>query len=441
VRAGQWAVFAALLLVIVVAGGSTAVAAPAAADTSKAAVHDLRGTVEPLRNEVSPARRAARALLFVPYAAYRVATWPVSGLTYLQDRHRLAQRLGSLLTLSSGPYHTSVGPLFDYESSLGVAAVGLNVRNRDWWGSGLDLKLGLGYVNDQRFLLAAGLAQEDGSVIWEFDCRREQMEERPFYGLGPRSPDRETEYDAALRLAELTLAPNHEGRLRPELVLYARDLRLHPGREEPSVAVAFPDLFATARRVQYAGCEASLAYDTRNLRDYSTRGGLVRLRGGWNESRLNGDADYKHYSAELQHFFDLYGGSRVLALRAFAEGVEPVGAGELPLTELARLGGKTGLRGYGRFRFADRRSLVLTVAYRYPVTARVQGELFVDWGSVAPTWDRLSLGDIDPSVGLGLMYSCRGDPLFTLQVAVGPEDVQVTVGTASIFKIRSRRKP
>lgn len=434
-RGGRLAVSisTALLLAAVVAAPSSAAPASAAADT-------LRGTEAPLPHRVSPLHHAARGMLFVPYTALRVAVWPVSRLAYLDERYHLVRTLGSLVTFTSGPYRSSVGPLFNFESSLGVTVLGLNVRGRDWLGSGLDLKLGLGYVNKRKYLLAAGLERDEGPVRWEALFHREQMDERHFHGVGPRSSPEQADYGAELHLVEIIAAANPEGTLKPELTLYVRDVRLLAADEDLSVSEAFPDLFDVARQVRYAGVEAGLAYDTRNCRDYSNRGGLVRLRGGWNDSRRFGDADYRHYSAELQYFIDLYHGSRVLLLRGHAEGVVPEGDGELPLTELARLGGRTGLRGYGRSRFADRRSLVLTAAYRYPVTARVQGELFVDWGSVAPTWDKLSLGDIDPCAGLGLAVGLRETPLFTLQVAFSHEDVQVAVGTTSIFKTRTRRQ-
>jgi len=414
----------------------------AAVDTTRVAAGDpLRGTLDPLPHRVSPLRHAARGVLFVPYAALRVAAWPVSRLAYLEERHHLVWTLASLVTFTSGPYRSSLGPLFDFESSLGITALGVNVRGRDWLYSGLDLKLGLGYVNQRKYLLAAALERDEGPVHWEALFHREQMDERHFHGVGPHSSPDEADYGAELHLAQITVAANPGGTLQPELTLYGRDVRLLAADEDLSVSQAYPDHFATARQVRYVGIETGLAYDTRNRRDYSNRGGLVRLRGGWNDSRRHGDADYRHYSAELQYFVDLYRGSRVLLLRGYAEGVEPEGDDELPLTELARLGGKTGLRGYSRFRFADRRSLVLTAAYRYPVTARVQGELFVDWGSVAPTWDKLSLGDIDPCAGLGLVVGMREDPLFTFLLAFSPEDVQVAVGTTSIFKTRTRRQP
>jgi len=429
---------AALLFVLAVGDATPAIGATGAA---AAAPDTLRGTEEPLPHRVSPLRHAGRGVLFVPYTALRVGMWPMTKLVYLEERHHLSRTLLGLLTVTSGPYDSSIGPLFQFESSLGVTVLGMNVRGNDWLHTGLDLKLGLGYVNSSKYLLAAGLEHDHGPVEWEAAFHREQLHDRPFHGVGPHSGSEPADYGAALRLAEINVEANSDGTWRPELTLYGRDVKLLPADEDLSLHEAFPDLFDTARRVRYLGVEAGLTYDTRNCRDYSNRGWLARLRGGWNDSRRFGDADYRHYNAELQHFVDLYHGSRVLLLRAYAEGVVPESDGELPLTELARLGGKTGLRGYGRSRFADRRSLVLTAAYRYPVTARVQGEIFVDWGSVAPTWDKLSLGDIDPCAGLGLVVGLRETPLFTFQVAFSHEDVQFAVGTTSFFKTRTRRKP
>jgi outer membrane protein assembly factor BamA len=404
-------------------------------------VQNIRGTEQPLPNKVSPLRYAARGLLFVPYAAVETAIWPITTLARLNEEHHLVTKAADLMTFHPGSYRTTVGPMFGFESSLGISAVGLNIRGRDWLGTGTDLKLGLGYVNSDRNLAAGGFEHEGDHVEWSVSARQEQLEDRPFYGIGPGSPEQRTDYNARMRLLEAEVTGWPQSTWKPTLSVYLRDLDLSRSSSATSMSDVFPEIFAASENGRYTGTELGLAYDTRNADDYSSQGVLVQALGGHNHSLLSEDADYWNYQGELQKFFGLRNGSRSFMFRVFAEGIEPDGDGDLPLAELPRLGGKTGLRGYSRFRFADHRSLELNFAYRYPVTNRVLGEVFVDWGSVAPTWQELSLSHTDPSLGFGLMFNSKYGPLFSFHVAGNSESIQVAVSTTSIFKTGSRRKP
>jgi len=434
-----------LLVCLLIAGVVSASDVPtvsAPADTTRpVAPEALRGTEQPLPHHVSPLRHAARGVLMVPYAGVRVAMWPLTTFARLNEQHRLVSRLGKLITFHPGPFRSTIGPLLGYQSSLGWSTLGINVRGRDWLGTGADLKMGLGYVNRRRSLVAVGFENEGERLHWELAVRQEYLEDRPFYGLGPDSPEHRTDYNARLRLVEAELTGMPNAAVSPTLSLYLRDLELRESSSETSMSDQFADEFATSRNGRYAGAEAELTRDTRNARAYSNRGGMVRAQAGRHFGIEAGNTDYWSYEGELQVFKGLMGGSRSLMFRAFAQGVEQEGGGALPISELPRLGGRTGLRGFSRNRFADRRSMLLTAAYRYPVTARVTGEVFVDWGTVAPAWSELALSDAEPSVGMGLMLSSKYGPLLSFHVAGSREGVQVAVGTTSIFKTGSRRKP
>ena len=72
----------------------------------------------------------------------------------------------------------------------------------------------------------------------------------------------------------------------------------------------------------------------------------------------------------------------MLVLRGAVEGV--IGEdGDIPFTQLARLGGPEQLRGYRLDRYRDRESALVSAEYRYPIHHVVAGALFVDAGHVA----------------------------------------------------------
>jgi len=95
---------------------------------------------------------------------------------------------------------------------------------------------------------------------------------------------------------------------------------------------------------------------------------------------------FVHYGAELSVFVDLYKKTRVLMLRAALEGVAGED-GDIPFTELPRLGGAKRLRGYVTDRFRDKLAVLGTAQYRFPVHQSVSAELFVEVGKVGRSYE------------------------------------------------------
>jgi outer membrane protein assembly factor BamA len=182
----------------------------------------------------------------------------------------------------------------------------------------------------------------------------------------------------------------------------------------------------------------SLAWDTRDDDVRSTRGGLLRAVYGIDEARTQQDSDYTHASLEVQRFLDLYRGTRILSLRAFTGAVWADDFSRLPFTELERTGGRFGLRGYPKLRFADARQFVLSAEYLYRATALVRGKVFVDWGSVAGNFESLRPFATDPSIGVGLDVGRH--KRVSLQAAWSPEGIEFSFGSDTLFSERTRRE-
>ena len=82
--------------------------------------------------------------------------------------------------------------------------------------------------------------------------------------------------------------------------------------------------------------------------------------------------------------------------------------------------------------------MLISLDYRYPITNRVQGFIFGDWGSVAQEWSKLRLADVDPAFGIGLNLFGVGPPM-VLHLAYSPEGYQVYIGRETVFSNESRR--
>ena len=201
-----------------------------------------------------------------------------------------------------------------------------------------------------------------------------------------------------------------------EITGYAREQQLFDPGDGLPVRDGFPVLYAQAEKSQYAGGELAFVVDNRNAGFYSTSGGMIRLTGGYNHAFEGDDQNYTVYSIGMQKYINLYRQTRAIGLFAFATSVETDDPIRVPYSEYERLGGKTGGRGYTRYRFVDKKYLLLAASYRWRVTQTVLGRLFVDWGTVASEWDKIRLADISPSVGVGLSAG-RSNQRFDFHIA------------------------
>jgi hypothetical protein len=319
-----------------------------------------------------------------------------------------------------------------------LAIVGLRADNDNWLGTGVRFSFHGGYLNGRHNLLQLQLRSPQGRFEYDLLAQRESKRNRAFFGLGPHSSDRRGRADRRRHLAEGSVAWRPAVAWRLALTMYIRDTELWARGDDELLSDLYPDDFAVARKGSYHGAETALEFGEHEVNDYLACGLSARLVAGYNRARTAGHADYRHHEAQLRALLNLYRRTRVLVLQIQAEGVDAVGGGDVPYTELPRLGGKTGLRGYHRYRFAGSHALLLTAEYRYAVSPVLLGRLFVDWGSVADSWGKLRLADISPTIGGGLAYQQRG-VFFGAHVGFSREGAQAYIGTTTPFGHGSRR--
>lgn len=118
---------------------------------------------------------------------------------------------------------------------------------------------------------------------------------------------------------------------------------------------------------------------------------------------VDGDSSgYARYGADVQRYFRLDDGPRLIALRALIEGVTG-DYGDVPFYDLPQIGGSVLLRGYDVDRFRDRIAAVASAEYQFDLSTRyLAGFLFVDTGRVYPSFDGFELSGLRLGYGGGL---------------------------------------
>jgi len=404
-------------------------------DASPAAV---RGTERELERHGTLLQKTGCALLFVPYAGIEVVTWPIGRLFYVNERLGILPRVADVVFFSF-----EVGPVRLQSDVLagggaGSPAPGLIATWQSRGGAGTALWARGGYLSNDRNQVALGASGASGPIRLDVLAELHHREDQSFYGIGPDTPDEETTANRRRALVEGTLRTEPVRHVELGVTGFVRDTELSPPSSGDAVGDAFPELFERAEESRYVGVEGAVSFDTRNRGPFSYSGVFLRAAGGIDEARDADDESYRHYSAEAQLFVDLFRHDRVLALRVYGAGVDTDDPSSLPYTELERPGGRNGFRGYGTYRFTDRTQLLATAEYRYPVTTHVGATLFVDWGTVAPEWEKIRPSLTNPSVGFGIDVG-KHRPI-GVQVAYSDEGLLFYLGVESLFVPDSRRQ-
>ena len=147
-----------------------------------------------------------------------------------------------------------------------------------------------------------------------------------------------------------------------------------------------------------------------------TRGGLIQGEVGYTAGIATDPSNYVRMRVDLQWFVHLFGGDRVLRLRAFVDRVWG-SSDAIPFVDFPTIGGPYYLRGYPRARFRDRLALLANVEYIYPIDTRASGFLFIDPGGVWQSLADLNVGQTRLGYGGGVEIHGKRSFLFRLQLA------------------------
>jgi len=173
----------------------------------------------------------------------------------------------------------------------------------------------------------------------------------------------------------------------------------------------------------YSGIGVSAAWDTRNDRDWPTRGSRVSAELRQYAPMLGSDYDFGILDSNASHYVSL--GDDVLALGASYQW----SSSTTPFTRLPRPGSATTLRGANGNRWIDHQLLGTQVEYRMTLTPRWAVTGFFDTAQVGESLDDLGLDGVHTSLGGGVRWSTIADSRFNIRFDVGWVDME-SVGIA-----------
>lgn len=391
------------------------------------------------------ARVLPRALLFVPRIAVFLAAQPIRGATYVYERYDIVGRLTDATFTDDRRF--GVYPVAGYESGFGFK-VGARVLYKDILGEGERLKLRADYGGELRFALGAHLATGDrfGPIRFEADSSIERRPHEHFYGIGngteldepPVSPVDPSvddtavasrfEEDAIRNVATIDLALTDELHSRLSGAWMMREFGAPPEKDAKNIETNFDTtkLVGFDDGVNNVYVENELVYDTRRpATKYATQtldgaGWLARGHFGITRGIDKDPSHYYSYGGEVQRYFDLYEGTRTLALRAMVDavgGTDGRSDGRISFIDLPRLGGSEYLRGYPTGRFRDRAVVLATTEYAWAVMNNASAFLFVDVGQALASYADAPDTKIRVGYGGGLQLHTRNTFLMRVQLA------------------------
>jgi hypothetical protein len=406
---------------------------PAETDDDERTAEDVKGApvpgaesgrVDGTSEGTSPLRALGQLIMLPPRLAWLVVTTPVRELAYVNERHRIYDRMKGVWFNDEGTI--GLYPTLRLQSGFG-ATVGGRFVHRDVFGHKEKLSFYAGYGGRYR-----EIAQGEFKTGRLFGDRFRleatgEYEQRPrerFYGLGnndtgpppetlldPTMTDIavETRYRQRLARAALTADLKLVGPLSVRASGALTDVTVGDGERGPGVAeVYMTDSLAGWNGERNAYGELELRFDSRRAASrfesaaMSSAGSLLGVYGG-RVHRLDPGMDFWRYGFDAQQFIMLGAGPRVLVLRAHGEAVSAP-RGEVPFVELPELGRNMYLRGYPTERFRDRVAGAASLEYQWDLLRMLTASTFVDAGRVYPSLDELSLADLRVGYGASLSW-------------------------------------
>ncbi len=189
-----------------------------------------------------------------------------------------------------------------------------------------------------------------------------------------------------------------------------------------------------------------MAYDTRDLKDNSTKGQLSRFLVSYNEGLYSSNARYFHYEVEHERFISLGSKRRVLVARFYGEHNNEAEGHSVPFHQMMRLGGyginmgsgtSQTLRGYDTNRFYGESGALVNLEYRYTVYEyrdwKIDSVLFAEEGQVFNDFSRFKFSDFRDSYGGGFRIGLSNIVLLSLEVGHGDEGTHFYVKSRSPF--------
>ena len=388
----------------------------------------------------------ARAALWVPRGLLAVLSALPRGIGWVIDELKLPATFEAVFfddTLTYGAF-----PVLTVETPFGVQ-VGLRALHRSLFGQGEQLRLAaqVGQRATELYSLDLDTGRRLGRTRVVARARFERGSRLIYQGLnapqGPRTEARRRTVYARLRV-ERSFGPQLEGAVEvgwwnddygPPLDDDVRSAETLSVPDPFTFRVEDIDTLEGALEVIYDGQRSTAAFAPPAVPSEGLRLG-ARL--GVDRVLENQGLTYMRYTLEVEQRFDLWRGTRILAVGARLSGVGgPID--RIPVFDLPALGGPRHLRGFARGALRGPQAFAAQVEYLFPLEPFVVGFLFADVGR---TFTRLEDWRSGPEVsaGLGLEAYMWERSLGRLHLGVsGRGDVQFTFGVATDYNLDGRQ--
>ena len=405
-----------------------------------------------------------RTLLFLPKVAFWVVAQPIRGAAYAYEHYDLRERATEATFNKKRTF--GIYPVATYESGFGFNA-GARLLWRNILGEQERMKLRANFGG--RYSQAAGINLRSGHrlgerVTLEIDSSFEKRPSEHFYGIGNNdvaamppasliSPVDSTAVSTRFREDlfrnvlgfDAWLGGNFYARLSGALMY-----RKFSGTDEPNSITNYYDvnqLVGFNEGTNNVYIEQELRYDTRKPSEYGTStidvtGWLLSVHGGATSGVENDASQFYTYGGEIQRYFDLYDGSRSLALRVLFESVAGTDGrtdGKISFIDLPRLGGAEYLRGYPNGRFRDRAVTLGSAEYTWDIGNYLAACTFVDVGRPWSSFQNVDLGGLRMGFGGGIQVHSTNTYLLRTQLAASRDgDLFLELALQPAFGRRER---
>jgi hypothetical protein len=255
-----------------------------------------------------------------------------------------------------------------------------------------------------------------------------------FFGIGPQTSEGdETGYTSKDSVARAAVGINFEHSWRATIGTrfrrFSTDDNIIP--DTTNLTDRFPTVPGIGTKTTIAQ-EIRLLWDTRDSPVTPSRGSSGEFFGEKTSVAMGSDSDFVRYGLEGKSFFLWNNPDQVTVIRGR---YERVNGSYIPFYELAQLGGRDSLRGYGEGRFADRGSLVFNLEQRYTfasvnlmnIQTHFEAAPFFDLGSVFADLQDMMLKDYRPVTGMAFRAAVKPNVVGDVEVGVGKEGPAVFV--------------
>jgi hypothetical protein len=433
------------IVIAVVLVGSTAAADVDGAETEVATVLPgaESGRVDGGDHD-STLRVFVRGVLFVPRVLTQLVFAPVRAGVWAFERYQVEARLMELLFDDAEV--VGLYPIAQLDSGFGLNAGGRLVH-RDVFGARehLALQASTGGRYRQRYKASFRTGDRLGervavAVVGELDRRPKD----PYYGVGNLDDAPEARHRQELTRGTAVVDVRAIGNLHVRTSAAVVDLGYGQSDTGPAIDMLYGvDTLTGWGGVRELYGELELRWDDRR-RARRWEPEAVRAT-GWLASAFVGRVhslemgrDYARYGFDAQRFLRLGEGPRVLVARLYGEAVTGT-LDEVPFTQLPQLGGKVLLRGYPTDRFRDRVAALGSLEYRWDLSFRLTGSLFVDAGRVYRSVRDLGVEDLRVGYGIGIEYHSHDSFVGQLSLASSIDGgVFVNVAFDPVFDLDPR---